>query len=242
MLRLDDLQNGYHIWQDPDLFCFGVDAVLLAHYPALKKNDRILDMGCGFAPIPFILCAEARKAGIQPDITGLEIQTYVADIARKSVAENHAEQDVRIVNGDIKEAAELFGAASFSLITCNPPYMPAKNGIIGSSEAKAVARTELKCTLDDVCRTASKLLIPQGRFAMIHRPSRIPEIIETLRNYRMEPKRMRLIYPYADAEASMVLIEAVRGGRPYMTVESPLIIYESNREYTKELLRIYGRI
>ncbi len=241
MLRLDDLQNGYQIWQDPELFCFGVDAVLLAHYPKLKQNDRILDMGCGFGPIPLILLAEAKKQSLKTEITGLELQSYVAEIAQTSVAYNHVEDCIRIVNGDIREARTLFPAASFSLITCNPPYMPVRNGLVGSSRAKAIARTELECTLEDVCQTASKLLRPQGRFAMIHRPSRIPEIIETMRRYHLEPKRMQLVHPYPDADATMVLIEALRGGKSYLTVDPPMVIYEKPQVYTKELLKLYGR-
>ncbi len=241
MLRLDDLQNGYHLWQEPEMFCFGVDAVLLAHYPKLKKKDRILDMGCGFGPIPLILLAEANKRELPVEITGLELQESVAEIAQKSVLYNQVEDKVRIVQGDIREAVGLFGAASFSLITCNPPYMPADNGLIGVSKEKAIARTELKCTLEDVISTASKLLEVRGRFAMIHRPARIPEIIVKLRKYQLEPKRMRLVHPYVSSDATMVLIEAVRCGRPYMKVEPPLVIYEKQQSYTKELLQIYGR-
>ncbi len=150
MLRLDDLQNGYFIWQDPDMFCFGVDAVLLAHYPALKKHDQILDMGTGFAPVPLILEAENKKRRLEAGITGLEIQERAAEIARKSVDYNHVGADVRILTGDIRTAPDLLGASSFTLVTCNPPYMAAGDGIIGSDEAKAIARTEMKCTLHDV--------------------------------------------------------------------------------------------
>lgn len=146
MLRKDDLQNGYMIYQDPELFCFGVDAVLLAHYPKLKNHDRILDLCTGFAPVPLILRAEADKRKLEVEISGLEIQPYVAETARLSVKENQLEEKVHIVTGDVKEAASLFGAASFSLVTCNPPYMAAKDGLIGTSRAKAVARTEILCT------------------------------------------------------------------------------------------------
>lgn len=241
MLRKDDLQNGYMIYQDPELFCFGVDAVLLAHYPKLKNHDRILDLCTGFAPVPLILRAEADKRKLEVEISGLEIQPYVAETARLSVKENQLEEKVHIVTGDVKEAASLFGAASFSLVTCNPPYMAAKDGLIGTSRAKAVARTEILCTLEDVISSASKCLRPQGRLALIHKPFRLPEIFELMRKYHVEPKRMRLICPYPDAEPTMVLVEGLRGGRPYLKVDPPLFIYNKDRTYTKELLNIYGR-
>lgn len=241
MLRKDDLQNGYLIYQDPELFCFGVDAVLLAHYPKIKNHDRILDLCTGFAPVPLILRAEADKKRLDVAITGLEIQPYVAETARLSVKENHLEQKVHIVTGDVKEAASLFGAASFSLVTCNPPYMAAKDGLIGSSRAKAVARTEILCTLEDVIASASRLLMPQGRLALIHKPFRLPEMFELMRKYHIEPKRMRLVCPYPDAEPTMVLVEGIRGGKPYLKVDPPLFIYRKDRTYTEEFLNIYGR-
>ncbi|MEE8826724.1 MAG: tRNA1(Val) (adenine(37)-N6)-methyltransferase [Eubacteriales bacterium] len=241
MLRLDDLQNGYSIWQDPDLFCFGIDAVLLAHYPALKKHDRILDMGTGFAPVPLILEAENKKRGLGASITGLEIQERAAEIARKSVVYNHVGDDVRIITGDIRTAPADLGAASFTLITCNPPYMAAGDGIIGSDEARAIARTEMKCTLHDVVSSAGRLLVPGGRFAMIHRPFRLPEIFSEMQEVGLSPKRMRLVFPYADAEPSMVLVEAMRGGRPYLRCDAPLVVHNRDRSYTDEILKIYGR-
>lgn len=241
MIRRDDLQNGYFIYQDPDLFCFGVDAVLLAHYPKLKKEDRVLDLGCGFAPIPFILCAEAEKEKKRIHVTGLELQEYVASIAEKSVRDNHKESSISIVQGDLKEAAGIFKAASFSLVVSNPPYMAAADGLIGKSEARAIARTELRCTLEDVIRGAAYCLSPGGRFAMIHRPFRLVEIFETMRKYHLEPKRMRLVHPYEDAEPSMVLVEGVRGGKPYLHVDAPLVVHKKNHEYTDEILRIYGK-
>lgn len=242
MLRRDDLQNGYFIYQDPELFCFGVDAVLLAHYPKLKAGDRVLDMGCGFAPIPFILSARAQVEEKNIHITGLELQDYVAGVAKRSVSENHEEQNISIAQGDLKEAAAIFGAASFSLVVCNPPYMPASDGLIGSSKEKAIARTELACTLEDVIREAALCLKTGGRFAMIHRPFRIVEIFEKMRKYHLEPKRMRLVYPYADAEPTMVLIEGVRGGKPYLHVDAPLVVHQrdKNHSYTEEIRKIYG--
>ena len=239
-LRLDDLENGFYIWQDPRMFCFGVDAVLLAHFPLLRDGDRICDLGTGFAPIPLIMAAEAEKAGIAVSLTGIELQERAARIAQLSVAHNQLGDVISIRNEDLKEAAERCGAASFSLVVSNPPYMAAKDGLIGNDRAKAIARTELACTLRDVVGQAAKLLVPGGRFAMIHRPFRLPEIFEEMRKAKLEPKRLRFVHPYVDAEPTMVLVEGVRNGKPYLKTEPPLIIYREDRTYTPELLKIYG--
>ena len=241
MLRKDDLENGYFIWQDTEMFCFGVDTVLLAHYPELKNGDRILDLGTGFAPVPLILSAEAKKLGISIRIDGLELQERAAEIARRSVEENGLTEEIAIHTGDLREAADRFGAASFSLIVSNPPYMTPKSGLVGRDEARAVARTELRCTLRDVVSQAGRLLMAGGRFAMIHRPARLPEILGELRAARIEPKRLRLVHPYADAEAAMVLVEGVRGGKPYLKIAPPLVISNRDGSYTEELLQIYGK-
>ncbi|MDO4619836.1 MAG: tRNA1(Val) (adenine(37)-N6)-methyltransferase [Lachnospiraceae bacterium] len=241
-LRCDDLQNGYKIYQDPSMFCFGVDAVLLAHYPKLKKNDKVADLGTGFAPIPLILAAEAEKKGLSAvRIAGLEIQDRAAETARLSVRENHLQQVVEIVSGDIREASKILGAASRSLVLSNPPYMAVKDGLVGEDRAKAIARTELLCTLEDVIREGARLLMPGGRMAMIHRPFRLPDMMLYMRQYGLEPKRMRLVCPYADAEPTMVLLEGLKGGKPYLKVEKPLVIYHRDQTYTEELLTIYGR-
>ncbi len=241
MLRLDDLENGHVIWQDPSMFCFGVDAVLLAHYPVLRKNDRILDLGTGFAPIPLILTAEAKKRDLHISVTGIEIQQRAAEIARMSVEENCLGDQIRIIEGDIRETGSIVSPASFSLVVSNPPYMAKNCGLIGGDEARAVARTELKCTLRDVVRAAAGALEVGGRFALIHRPQRLPEIFEEMRSARIEPKRLRFVHPYVSAEPTMVLVEGTRGGKPYLRAEPPLVIYREDRTYTDELLRIYGR-
>ncbi len=241
MPRCDDLQNGYRIWQDPGMFCFGVDAVLLGHYPRLRDGDRILDLCTGFAPVPLILSARARDLGIAVSITGIEIEERAVELARLSVKDNGLEGQVRIVTGDIREAVDRFGAASFSLVTSNPPYMPVNGGLVGADPVRAAARTEIRCTLRDVVSSAAKLLVPGGRFAMIHRPFRLPEIFGEMRSARLEPKRLRLVYPYIDAEPTMVLVEGTKGGNPGLKTDSPLIIYGDDRQYTEEILAIYGR-
>jgi tRNA1Val (adenine37-N6)-methyltransferase len=153
---------------------------------------------------------------------------------------NHLQDKIDIVVGDIKEAGSLFDAASFDAITCNPPYMIGQHGIKNPDEPKAIARHEILCTLEDVIKQAAYLLKPGGTFYLVHRPFRLVEIMATLTKYKLEPKRMKLIYPYVDKEPNMVLIEAVRGGKPRITVEKPLIVYKEKGKYTDEIYDIYG--
>lgn len=235
--RLDDLQvNGYEIIQHPGKFCFGMDAVLLSNFARVKKNERALDLGTGTGIIPILLTAKTQGE----TFVGLEIQEESADMARRSVLHNHLEEKVEIVTGDMKEAAEIFGPVSFDVITTNPPYMIGQHGIANASDAKAIARHEVLCTLDDILRESAKLLKPRGRFYMVHRPFRLAEILPKMVQAGIEPKRMRMVHPFIDKEPNMVLIEGMRGGNSRMTVEPPLIVYKEVGVYHEELLAEYG--
>ena len=235
--RLDDLQrNGYQIIQKTDGFCFGMDAVLLSGFASVRKGEKALDLGTGTGIIPILLKAKTEGE----HFSALEIQEEMADMARRSVAANHLEKDITVVTGDIKEASRIFGAASFDVVTSNPPYMNDAHGLKNPDLPKAIARHEVLCTLDDVTREAAKVLKPGGRFYMVHRPHRLVEIITALTKYRLEPKRMKMVHPYVDREANMVLIEAERGGRSMIKVEAPVIVYKEPGVYTDEIYDIYG--
>ena len=232
--RLDDLQNGYRLIQDPRDFCYGIDAVLLAWFARVKPGEQVLDLGTGSGVVPLLL--KGRTQG--GHFTGLEIQEKSAAMARRSVAWNHLEREVSIVTGDIKEAAGIFGPASFHVVTSNPPYMTGSHGLVNPHQA--IARHEVLCTLEDVVSQAAKVLVSNGRFYMVHRPFRLAEIMGVLMKYNLEPKRMQLVHPYVDREPNMVLIEALRGGRPRITVEKPLIVYQSPGVYTRDIEEIYA--
>nr|WP_294469907.1 tRNA1(Val) (adenine(37)-N6)-methyltransferase [uncultured Sellimonas sp.] len=235
--RLDDLQtHGYEIIQHPGKFCFGMDAVLLASFAKMKKGERALDIGTGTGIIPILMTVKTDGE----DFTGLEIQEESADMARRSVLHNHLEDKITIKTGDIKEAADYFPAASFDVITTNPPYMIGQHGITNTSSAKTIARHEVLCTLDDILRESARLLKFHGRFYMVHRPFRLAEIFTKMAEYGIEPKRMRLVHPYVDKEPNMVLIEGSNKGRSRIQIEPPLIVYEKDGNYTKELLLNYG--
>ena len=235
--RLDDLQrNGYQIIQKKNGFCFGMDAVLLSGFARVKQGEKAIDLGTGTGIIPILL--EAKYEG--EHYTGLEIQDEMADMAARSVALNHLEEKVSIVKGDIKEASRLFGAASFDVVTSNPPYMNDAHGLKNPDLPKAISRHEVLCTLDDVTREAARLLRPGGRFYMVHRPHRLIEILTALTKYKLEPKRMKMVHPFVEKDANMVLIEAVRGGKSMIKVEAPIVVYQEPGVYTQEIYDIYG--
>lgn len=237
--RLDDLQiKGFEIIQHPGKFCFGMDAVLLSNFARVKKGERVLDLGTGTGIIPILLAAKTEGEGF----VGLEIQEESADMARRSVAHNSLEDRVEIVDGDIKEAATIFGPASFDVITTNPPYMIGQHGISNPSDTKAIARHEVLCTLDDILKESARILKPKGRFYMVHRPFRLAEILSKMVAVGIEPKRMRLVHPFVDKEPNMVLIEGLRGGNSRMTIEKPLIVYKEVGVYTDDLLSEYGML
>lgn len=235
--RIDDLhRNHYKIIQNTKKFCFGMDAVLLSGFARIKEGEKVLDLGTGTGIIPILL--EAKTKG--QHFSALEIQEESASMAKRSVALNNQQDKIDIITGDIKEASKIFGAASFDVITTNPPYMTDCHGLVNPNKQKAIARHELLCTLEDVIRESAKTLKTNGRIYMVHRPFRLAEIITVLIKYKLEPKRMRFVYPYLDKEPNMVLIEAIKGAKSRVTVDAPLIVYKAPGVYTDEIYDIYG--
>lgn len=235
--RIDDLQrNGYRIIQNKDKFCFGMDAVLLSGFTRVNPGEQVMDLGTGTGIIPILL--EAKYEG--EHYTGLEIQEEMAEMASRSVKLNGLEKKIEIVRGDICKARELFGLAVFDVVTCNPPYMNDAHGLKNPHLPKAIARHEVLCTLEDVVREGAGILKPGGHFFMVHRPHRLIEIISMMVKYKLEPKRMKMVHPFVDKDANMVLIEAVRGGKSMIKVEPPLVVYRDVGVYTDEIYELYG--
>lgn len=235
--RVDDLQcRGYRIIQNPDIFCFGMDAVLLSDFATAKQGAAVMDLGTGTGVIPMLM--EARGKGSH--FTGLELQSYSADMARRSVSMNELSNKIDIICGDIKEVPCNFEAASFDVVTSNPPYIKGEHGLENANAPKNIARHEICLCLEDVVRAAAHLLKEGGVFAMVHKPFRLAEIIRLLSKYRLEPKRICMVQPYAGKEPNMVLIEANKGGNPMVHVEPALVVYKEDGSYTDDLLHRYG--
>jgi tRNA1(Val) A37 N6-methylase TrmN6 len=234
--RIDDLQcHGYKIIQHGKMFCFGMDAVLLANFSNVNKDCVHMDLGTGTGVIPILLAAKTKGS----HFTGLEIQEYCAEMAERSVRLNHLEDKVDIAHGDIKEVFSYYKKASFDVVTSNPPYIRGSHGLENPNEPKNIARHEILVSLEEVIAAAAYLLKPGGSFYMVHKPFRLAEIFECLMKYKLEPKKMQLVHPYIDKEPNMVLIQAVLGGNSMLKIEPPLIVYESPGVYTRQLLDTY---
>lgn len=235
--RIDDLQcRGYDIIQNKDVFCFGMDAVLLADFATGAPNGSVMDLGTGTGVIPMLM--QARGKGRH--FIGLEVQAYSADMARRSVEMNELESDISIVEGDMRQVRELFKPGSFSAVTSNPPYIKGNHGLENANSPKNIARHEILMELSDVVKAAAYLLCEGGTFAMVHKPFRLAEIIRLMSEYHIEPKRMCMVQPYADKEPNMVLIEGNKGGRTMLKVEPALVVYNRDGSYTEDLLTRYG--
>ena len=235
--RIDDLQiKGYRLIQSKKGFCFGMDAVLLSDYAHIRKGGRVMDLCTGTGIIPVLLKAKYETG----PITGLEYQEAYVDMAKRSVRLNGLERDISIRQGDVCKIAGEYPGDCYDYVTCNPPYMTGAHGLTNPDMEKAIARHEILCSLADVVGAARWLLKPAGHFVMVHRPFRLAEILYCLKENRLEPKRMRLVYPYVDKEPNMVLIDAVKGGKQRITVDPPLIVYQKSGSYTDEILKIYG--
>lgn len=230
--RFDDLNcKGYHVIQNPDSFCFGIDAVLLANFANVKPGKRVLDLCTGSAVIPILMAAKT-KAG---RIDALELNEEVAERAKRSIEANELEKLVYITQGDVCNAKKIYGNQSMDVITVNPPYMTTDSGLHNPNDAKNMARHEVYCTLEDVISQSSALLKEKGTFFMVHRPSRLPEIFHHMVKYKIQPKRMRLVQSYIDKEPNMVLIEGIKGGGARLNIDTPLVIYNKDGSYTDDV-------
>ncbi len=238
--RVDDLQrDNLHIIQNPDWFCFGVDAVLLADYASksIKKGSKVLDLCSGNGIVPLLLSAKSQAR----EIIGLEVQEPVAEMAERSIKMNGLSDKIQMRCGDLKEAEFYFGRSFFQYITCNPPYKDAGGGLLSASDTITLARHEILCTLEDIVRVSSIILEPLGKLCMIHRPERLIDIICLMRKHGLEPKRLRFVHPSPEKTATMILIEGVRQGKPKLFLDPPLYIYREPGVYSDEIHDIYGR-
>ncbi|HPJ20807.1 MAG TPA: tRNA1(Val) (adenine(37)-N6)-methyltransferase [Clostridia bacterium] len=236
--QLDDLQiKGLRIIQDSTRFKFGTDAVLLSYYAKIKPGGRCIDLGTGTGIIPLLLNAKSDAR----EIIGLEMQDDLCEMASRSIELNKGIADnIRIVRGDIRQVDKLFTAGSFSNVVSNPPYMKDGSGFQSEDRSIAMSRHEIECTIEDIARAAGYLLNDKGVLTMVHRPNRLVDVLHALRNNSLEPKTIRFVHPYAGKSPNLFLISAVKNSRPFLKMEDPLVIRNTDGSYTDEIYKIYG--
>ncbi|HNU80109.1 MAG TPA: tRNA1(Val) (adenine(37)-N6)-methyltransferase [Bacillota bacterium] len=234
---VDDLQNGFSIIQKKHSFRYGVDAVLLADFADIKHRHSVIDLGTGTGIIPILIYSRKKPV----EITAVEIQKDMADMAARSIVLNGLEKNIKVLCMDIKDAPMLLGKSRYDCVVTNPPYMKKECGINNPSETKAIARFEIMCSLEEILIAARELLKPGGKLFMVHRTDRLADIIYEMRDKGIEPKRIRFVHPSIGKRPNLLLIEGARGGNKELKFMDPLYIHDENGEYTEEIHRIYGR-
>lgn len=235
--RIDDLERSdLRIIQDPKRFCFGMDAVLLSGFAKAKEGDEVVDYCTGTGIIPILMTAKTKAS----HFTAVEIQEDSADMARRSVQLNDLEQKISVITGNLTEGESFLKRCSADVVTVNPPYLKAGSGIVNETSAKAIARHEISCSLEELLKESYRVLKPGGHFYMVHRPFRLSEILNEMHLHKLEPKRIRFVHPFVSAEPTMILVEGLKDGSSGMVVEKPFILYESEGVYTRELVEDYG--
>lgn len=229
-VTIDSIGN-LRIYQPAEGYRFSVDAIILAHFVNLKRLDKAVDIGAGTGIIGMLLAKKYPDS----EITMVEIQQELVEMAKNNIILNNLENQIKIYCMDAKE----FRDKDFDLVVTNPPFRRPGTGKISPKEEIAIARHEFSLSLIDIAQIAQKSLRHRGRLCIIHLPERLVEIIRILSKYNLEVKRLRFVHSKISTEAKMVLIEAVKGGRISLKVEKPLLIYEENGEYTNEMKKIY---
>ena len=238
--RIDELElNNLKIIQKIDGFCFGIDSVLLSDFARkIKNNSKVLDLGTGTGILGILLCAKTNLK----QITGIEIQKEIADMATRGIILNNLQEKFDILNCNIKDIDKILKIDSYDAIVTNPPYKKPNSGKINENKTKLISRHEIEANLDDFIKISFKMLKDKGTLYMVHRAERLVDILSTMRKYKMEPKRIRFVYSNKNSESKLVLIEAIKNAKPFLKIEEPLYIYSENGEYTQEILKIYNKI
>lgn len=238
--RIDDLQyKGLKIIQNTKGFCFGIDSVILSDFAKnIKKGSKVVDLGTGTGIIGLLLC---KKTELK-EIVGMEIQKEVAEMANRSIKLNKLEDKFKILNTDINKIFEdkLLEKNKFDVVVMNPPYKEKGTGKINEVDSKIISRHEVKATLSDFIKVASNLLKDKGEIYIVHKPERMPDIIQKMRENKIEPKEIKTVYSNKKTEASLILIKGIKGANKFFKILEPLYIYEENGEYTKEIKEIYN--
>lgn len=234
--RVDDLLIGQlKVIQHDQEFCFSLDAILLSHFVTVKPGIKAVDLGTGTGVIALLLTARGAE-----HVTGLELSQTMTDMATRSVLLNQLSDKVQIIQGDLCKIKHILPSEGYDLVVSNPPYRPVSGGYISPNDNVARAKHEVTATLKDVVNAARYLLkYRRGRFAMVHLPERMAEILTAMTQAGIEPKLLQLVYSSLDKKPTMLLVEGVKGAKPGLEVLPPLVIYKSDGSYSNEIMKYY---
>lgn len=237
--RIDDLEiKNLKLIQNTEGFCFGIDSVLLSDFAKnIRKGSKVIDLGTGTGIIATLLCAKTELE----KVVGVEIQQDVADMAKRSIKLNNLENKFEILNENITNLKNIVEAGSFDVVITNPPYKKINTGIVNEEEKKLISRHEIKAELKDFIEAAFYLLKDKGEFYMVHRPERLVDIMQSMRNSKIEPKEIRFVCPNIEKEPNLVFIKGIKNGRPFLKTLPNLYIYNKDGSYTNEILKIYDK-
>lgn len=228
--------NKLKIYQNSDWFSFSLDSVLLANFVKVNNKMKIIDFCTGNAPIPLFLSTKTKSS-----IIGVELQEKVCDLAKKSVDINNLSSQITILNKDVNDISNIYETDSFDLITCNPPYFKmSEESNVNNNQIKAIARHEILLCLDDIFKCARKILKNNGKIAMVHRTDRLIDIISSMKQNNIEPKRLKIIYPFENSKSNLVLIEGVKNGKPGLEIENSLVVHNPDGSYKEEIKKIFN--
>lgn len=233
--RLDHLiKEKLSIIQNDEVFSFSTDALLLAHFTEVRKNDRILDLCSGNGIIPLLLSDKGNQ-----QIEAIEIQAQLVDMANRSIQYNQLTDRIKMHEMDLKNAHVNFKPSQYNLVTCNPPYFKANQLHQHQKDAHKIARHEILCTLEDCCLAARHLLKQGGRFMMVHRAERVMDVLSEMRKYQIEPKKLHLVYSKKDREAQTIVVEGRKNGNQGLAIQPPFYIYNEDGTYSDEMRTVY---
>ena len=236
--RIDDLEfKNLKIIQNKDGFCFGIDSILLVDFAKNIKNAKVIDLGTGTGIIPILLSSKTENTSF----VGVEVQPEVCKMAERSVKLNNLENKIEILNLDILDLSKKYPQSSFDIVISNPPYKKINTGIVNENNKKLISRHETTASLEDFIKTATFLLKDFGELYMVHRPERLVDILSIMRKYKIEPKKIKFVYPNKNKKTHLVLIKGINKGNPFLEFENNLYVYDENGNYTQEVLKIYNK-
>ena len=237
--RIDDLEyKGLKIIQNRDGFCFGIDSILLSDFAKnIKKEARVLDLGTGTGIIATLLCGKTELS----EITGIEVQEEVYEMAKRSIQLNHLEDKFKMIQDNILNLNNYFEKNTFDVIVTNTTYKKKETGVQNEDTRKLISRHEIEANIEDFIKISKDMLKDKGEFYIVYRPERLVDLLSLMRKYKIEPKKIRFVYSNIYAVSKLVLVQGVKNARPFLKLEPNLYIYDEKGNYTEEVLKIYNK-